>query len=371
MKVLVTGGAGFVGSHTVDALLARGHEVRVLDNLEPQVHGATDRPPDHLSRECEFVRGDVRDRDAVRRALEGVDAVLHLAAAVGVGQSMYEIERYVTANSLGAAVLLEAALERRDHLRRLVVASSMSIYGEGAYRDAEGAPALPGLRPDEQLARRAFECLDGRGRPLRPVPTPEDKPLRPTSVYAVTKRDHEELFLVIGAAYGIPAVALRYFNIYGSRQALSNPYTGVMAIFSSRLLNGHAPLLFEDGRQTRDFVHVTDIAQANVLALEREGVAGGVYNVGTGQPTSILQVAETLAKELGFPEPPEISGKFRAGDIRHCFADVSRAGAELGYAPRVALHEGVAELLAWLRTQSAEDRVAGAAAELERRGLAR
>jgi dTDP-L-rhamnose 4-epimerase len=371
VKILVTGGAGFVGSHTVDALLARGHAVRVLDNLAPQVHGALDGPPAYLSRGCEFRRGDVRDRAALRGALEGVDAVLHLAAAVGVGQSMYEIERYVAENSVGAAVLLEEVLERRDRIQRLVVASSMSIYGEGAYRDADGAPASPGLRPDAQLARRVFECLDTQGRPLVPVPTPEDKPLRPTSVYAVTKRDHEELFLVVGAAYGIPTVALRYFNIYGSRQALSNPYTGVMAIFSARLLNGHAPLLFEDGRQTRDFVHVHDIAQANVLALERPGVAGGVYNVGTGRPTSVLQVAEILAKELGFPEPPVISEKFRAGDIRHCYGDVHRAADELGYQPRVSLSEGVAELLAWLRTQSAEDRVESAAAELSRRGLAR
>jgi dTDP-L-rhamnose 4-epimerase len=370
VKVLVTGGAGFVGSHTVDALLARGHAVRVLDSLEPQVHGALDAPPDYLSRECEFVRGDVRDRAAVRRALDGVDAVVHLAAAVGVGQSMYEIERYVAENALGAAVLLEEVLERRDRIRRLVVASSMSIYGEGAYRDADGAPAHPGLRPDEQLARRVWECLDARGRMLRPVPTAEDKPLRPTSVYAITKRDHEELFGVVGAAYGIPTVALRYFNIYGSRQALSNPYTGVMAIFSARLLNGHAPLLFEDGRQTRDFVHVSDVAQANVLALERDGVAG-VYNVGTGEPTSILQVAELLAKELGFREPPLVTEKFRAGDIRHCFGDVSRAHAGLGYEPRVPLSEGISELLAWIRTQSPEDRVERAAEELARRGLAR
>ena len=371
MKILVTGGAGFIGSHLVDALHERGHAVRVLDNLEPQVHGALEAPPGYLSREAEFVRGDVRDRDTVDRALDGVDAVYHLAALVGVGQSMYEMERYVSANSLGGAVLLDAVVARRDRIRRMVVASSMSIYGEGAYRDGAGARVWPGLRDEAQLARRAWECLDADGRPLAPVATPEDKPLQPNSIYAVTKRDHEETFLAVGAAYGIPAVALRFFNVYGSRQALSNPYTGVMAIFSARLLNGHRPLIFEDGRQTRDFVHVSDIARACVLALERENVRSGVYNVGSGNATSILQVAERLAKELGFAEPPDVTAKYRAGDVRHCFADIARAREELGYAPDTDFDAGIRELLEWIRTQSAEDRVERAADELERRGLAR
>jgi len=375
VRILVTGGAGFVGSHLVDALLARGFEVRILDSLEPQVHGESDAPPAYLAPEAELQRGDVRDRDPVARALEGVDAVYHLAAAVGVGQSMYEVARYVSANTLGAAVLLEEVLARRDRIARLVVASSMSIYGEGAYRDAEGAPAHPGLRPEDQLARRQWECLDARGRPLEPVPTPESKPLQPTSVYAVTKRDHEELFLAVGAAYGIPTVALRYFNIYGSRQALSNPYTGVMAIFSSRLLHGRPPLIFEDGGQTRDFVHVSDVVRANLAALECEAATGRVYNVGTGRATSVIEVAERLGKALGVTTPPEVVQRFRAGDIRHCIADLTRARAELGYEPRVPLEEGLEELLEWVRRAEAEgaarDRVEGAAAELERRGLTR
>ncbi len=369
--ILVTGGAGFVGSHLVDALLGAGYRVRVLDSLDPQVHGDGACRPEYLHAGAELMVGDVRDRTAVARALEGVEVVFHQAAAVGVGQSMYEIERYVSVNSVGAAVLLEGVVERRSHIRKMIVASSMSIYGEGAYETAAGERVHPGLRSEDDLAARRFELLGAGGEPLRPVPTPEDKPLQPTSIYAVTKRDHEEMFLSVGAAYGIPTVALRYFNIYGTRQSLSNPYTGVMAIFSSRLLNRHRPLIFEDGRQTRDFVHVSDVVRANLLALERSEADGRVYNVGTGRPTSVLRVAELLADQLDFAEPPDVVAKYRAGDIRHCYADIGCIRSELGFEPRVALEEGMRELLAWLRSQRALDRVEHAARELESRGLTR
>jgi dTDP-L-rhamnose 4-epimerase len=371
VKVLVTGGAGFVGSHLADGLLRAGHEVRVLDRLEAQVHGEAAARPGYLAREVELLVGDVRDRGLLARALAGVDAVFHQAAAVGVAQSMYQIERYVAANSLGAAVLLEELAARRDQLRRVVVASSMSLYGEGAYRDAAGRDVAPPARASAQFERRAWELVDASGEPLTPAPTPETKPLAPTSVYAITKRDHEELFLTVGAAYGIPTVALRYFNVYGPRQALSNPYTGVMAIFSARLLNGRAPLVFEDGLQTRDFVHVSDVVQANLLALERPEAVGRVYNVGTGRATTILHVAEALARELEVRVRPDVPGRFRAGDVRHCVADVTRIRSELGYEPRVALEQGLKELLEWLRTQRADDRVEQATRELAERGLAR
>jgi dTDP-L-rhamnose 4-epimerase len=371
VRVLVTGGAGFIGSHLVDALVARGDAVRVLDALDAQVHGERAGRPAHLHPAAELLQGDVRDRAAVRRALEGVDAVFHLAAAVGVGQSMYAIEHYVSVNTLGAAVLLEELVERRARLRRVVVASSMSIYGEGAYRDAGGALVHPRLRTPAQLAARRFELEDAQGGRLVPVPTPESKPLHPTSVYAVTKRDHEELFLAVGAAYDVPTVALRYFNCYGTRQSLSNPYTGVIAIFSSRLLGGRAPLVFEDGAQSRDFVHVSDVVAANLLALERDAAVGGVYNVGTGRATSVLAVAETLARELGVAIRPELVGRFRAGDIRHCFADPVAAARDLGFEAKTALRDGLRDLLAWLRTQSPVDRVDQARDELESRGLTR
>jgi dTDP-L-rhamnose 4-epimerase len=371
MRVLVTGGAGFIGSHLVDGLVARGHDVRVLDVLDPQVHGQPPRPPVWLNAAAELRVADVRDRGAVRAALEGVDAVFHEAAAVGVGQSMYEIERFVSANALGAAVLLEAIVERRGALRRVVVASSMSLYGEGAYQDPSGALVHPGLRAAGQLEARRWEPEDGNGRPLRPAPTAEDAPLAPSSVYAVTKRDHEELFLTVGRAYDVPTVALRYFNVYGPRQALGNPYTGVVAIFSSRLLNGRPPLIYEDGGQSRDFVHVSDVVAANLLALETEKGVGGVYNVGTGRATSVLAVAQTLARALGVEGAPEVNGRYRAGDIRHCFADVGAIHRDLGFEARVGLEVGFRELLGWLRSQTAADRVEEARRELESRGLAR
>jgi dTDP-L-rhamnose 4-epimerase len=371
VRILVTGGAGFIGSHLADRLLADGHEVRALDSLDAQVHPAG--RPDYLAADVELQVGDVRDHDAVGRALDGVDAVVHLAAAVGVGQSMYEIERYVSVNTVGCAVLLEEVVARRAQVRKLVVASSMSIYGEGQHRDpVTGRGGLaPGLRPAAQLERRVWDVLGPQGAPLQPEPTAEDKPLLPTSVYAVTKRDHEELALAVGAAYGLPAVALRFFNVYGPRQALSNPYTGVAAIFASRLLNGRPPLIFEDGEQARDFVHVHDVARAIGLALARNGADGAAVNVGTGTPTSVRQVAEALARGLGVEVEPQLPGEFRAGDVRTCYADPARAAERLGFRAEIGFEQGMAELLEWLPGKTADDRVDDARAALARRGLAR
>jgi dTDP-L-rhamnose 4-epimerase len=372
MKVLITGGAGFIGSHLADRLLAEGHEVRALDNLDPQVHGEGGRP-EYLDPEVELQLGDVRDRDAVRTALDGVDAVVHFAAAVGVGQSMYEIERYTSINAIGAAVVLEEALERRDDIRKLLVASSMSIYGEGQYRNPRtGESGLaPWLRPETQLAAREWDVLGEDGTALQPEPTAETKPLRPTSVYAINKRDHEELFLAVGAAYGIPAVALRFFNVYGERQALSNPYTGVAAIFSSRLLNDRAPLVFEDGKQTRDFIDVRDITRCCLLALESDGANGRTVNVGTGTPTSVVEVALAIARGLGKELEPELVGKYRAGDIRHCYADTRLAEELLGFRAEIPFEAGMQDLLAWLEGQEAQDSVDAARDALVVRGLAR
>jgi dTDP-L-rhamnose 4-epimerase len=367
-KILITGGAGFVGSHLADHLLAGGHAVRALDDLSPQVHGEGARRPAYLSRDVELHVGDVRDGVAVRRALAGIDAVFHLAAKVGVGQSMYEVEKYTSVNNVGTAVLLEALVERP--VERLVVASSMSLYGEGLYRDGRGR-LVPGTeRPLDQLARREWELADEDGAPLQPVPTPEAKPPSLPSVYALSKYDQERLCLTIGRAYGIPTVALRFFNIYGPRQALSNPYTGVLAIFAARYLNRRPPLVNEDGLQRRDFVSVHDVARACVRALEAPGAPGGVFNVGGGRSFTIREVADRLARVLGQERlAPEITGKYRMGDIRHCFADISLARRALGYEPRVAFEEGLLELGDWLAGQIAHDRVDRAAAELERMGL--
>jgi dTDP-L-rhamnose 4-epimerase len=362
-RVLITGGAGFVGSHLADALAQAGHDVILFDNLEPQVHGeGTTRPP-YLDPAHRLERGDIRDAHALAPLIREADVIFHLAAMVGVGQSMYQVRRYTDVNVLGMATLLEVlATERtRLHVRKLVVASSMSIYGEGAYTCASCGPVAPRLRSVAQLADAEWEPRCPRcGAELRPMPTHEDKPLYPTSIYAINKRDHEEMALAFGHAYELPAVALRFFNIYGSRQALTNPYTGVAAIFSGSILAGQTPLIYEDGLQQRDFVHVSDIAQACCLAMSQPAADYQVLNVGTGRPTSVLRVAELLAEELGWRDGFEITGKFRAGDIRHCFADITRIRELIGYEPRYAFEDGVGELVAWVREQHA---VAGSANE--------
>ncbi|HJR16270.1 MAG TPA: SDR family NAD(P)-dependent oxidoreductase [Gemmatimonadales bacterium] len=366
--VLITGGAGFIGSHLADALLARGHRVRVLDNLSPQVHGAGAQRPEYLDSAIELVTGDVRDPDAVRRALSGIEAVYHLAAAVGVGQSMYEIAHYTSINNLGAAVLLEALAA--DPVERLVVASSMSLYGEGLYRRRDGTFCTGEERRLDQLRAGEWEVRDERGEALTPVPTPETKLPALASVYALSKFDQERMCLMVGQAYRIPTTALRFFNVFGTRQALSNPYTGVLAIFAARLLNGNRPSVFEDGMQRRDFVSVYDVAEACCLVLERPQSAGEVFNIGSGNSYTVREIAERIAAVMGKEYlEPEITGKYRVGDIRHCFADISRARASLGYDPRVELEEGLVELASWLEGQAATDRVEEATAELAARGL--
>jgi dTDP-L-rhamnose 4-epimerase len=362
-SVLITGGAGFIGSHLADELLGAGYRVHLLDSLVEQVHGSAERPG-YLNADVELIPGDVRNADAVRVAVEGIDTVIHLAARVGVGQSMYEPAEYVSVNSLGTAVLLEALLEHP--VRKLVVASSMSVYGEGAY---EPVPAVE--RSREQLERGEWEPRGPGGEELEPVPTPETKELSLASVYALTKYDQERLGLLFGSAYDVPAVALRFFNVYGPRQALSNPYTGVLAIFAARLLNDRAPVVYEDGGQRRDFVHVRDIARACRLALERDSADGRAVNVGSGRSASVLEIADKLARVLGKEAEPEVAGKFRAGDIRHCFAEVSLARELLDFEAEVALEDGLAELAAWLETQTTPDRFDQAAAELAEKGLTR
>ena len=367
-RVLITGGAGFIGSHLADALLRDGTKVRVLDSLVDQVHRGA--PPSYLDPDVELVVGDVRDADAVRRAVAGVDAVFHFAARVGVGQSMYEMHEYTDANSAGTGVLLEALADRP--VERLVVASSMSVYGEGLYVDTSGRVRPASERPREQLVAREWDPVGPDGEALEPVPTPETKQPSLSSVYALTKYDQERLCLIFGAAYDVPTVALRFFNVYGPRQALSNPYTGVLAIFASRLLNDRPPLVFEDGGQRRDFVSVFDVARACRLALERPEAAGRVINVGSGESVTVLEIGSRLAALLDREWiEPELTGKFRAGDIRHCFADISLAREVLGFEPEVTLEAGMAELTEWLEGQVAVDHVEAASRELAARGLTR
>lgn len=366
-KVLITGGAGFIGSHLADQLLRAGHRVRVLDNLSPQVHGEGAARPGYLHRDVELMVGDVRSPDAVRRALADVDVVFHFAALVGVGQSMYRVADYTSVNVLGTSVLLEAIAKRP--VQRLIVASSMSIYGEGRYLRRDGSVVDDARRSRDRVASGEWELVDEAGHPLRPVPTPEVKTPSLESVYALSKYDQERLCLVLGQAYGIPTTALRFFNVYGTRQALSNPYTGVLAIFASRLLNGKPPPLFEDGEQRRDFVSVHDVARACCLAMTSERAPGHAFNIGSGVPYTVKEIAHELSSVLGRRIAPEVTGQYRAGDIRHCFADVTRARELLGYEARVDFDEGLAELSTWLATQKPTDRVAQARRELTERGL--
>jgi dTDP-L-rhamnose 4-epimerase len=368
MRVLITGGAGFIGSHLTDLLLGCGYGVRVLDNLTAQVHGPLCGRPAYLSGEAELIVGDVRNRDVVQRALQGVDAVVHLAAAVGVGQSMYDIGSYVEINELGTANLLEAL--SLNPVQRLIVASSMSIYGEGLARRMDGSLISPPHRSEQRLRRGLWELEDADGERVTPVPTPEGKQPSLRSIYALNKYAQERMALIIGRAYGVPTIALRFFNVYGPRQTLSNPYTGVLAIFAARLLNHKPPLVFEDGQQRRDFVHVRDVARACRLALEERGVEDCVFNIGSGQSRSILSVAENLAAVLGKSSiTPQVTAKYRAGDIRHCFADVTRSRAKLGYEPTVDFTDGLEQLAEWVADKVADDRVDHAIAELETRGL--
>lgn len=365
-KVLITGGAGFIGSHLADELLKNGYQVRVLDNLSEQVHGKGQNRPDYLAEEVELQVGDVRDMEAVKQALDGVSSVVHLAAMVGVGQSMYQAREYTDVNNVGTATLLEALMD--NPVKKLLVASSMSIYGEGLYINADGAKVKEGGRKLDDLKNDKWELYEN-GEELKPVPTPESKAPNLSSVYALSKYDQERLSLMMGGAYDIPTVAMRFFNVYGTRQALSNPYTGVLAIFASRLLNDNPPMIFEDGKQRRDFIHVKDVARACRLALESDAANGEVFNVGSGNAYTITSIADKLAKVMGKEIAPEVNGKYRVGDIRHCFADISKIKKTLGFEPQVNFDDGLHELAEWLEGQIATDHVSRASEELSARGL--
>lgn len=364
--VLVTGGAGFIGRAVCAELISRGSKVRVLDSLIEQVHGDA-QEPEGLHPEVELLRGDIRNRVVVARALKGVDSVVHLAAEVGVGQSMYAVERYTSVNETGSAVLFEQLIE--NPVRRVVTASSMSIYGEGLYRDADGnlvEDAERGLR----ISSAEWNPLDSQCRPLEPVATPEWKRPSLASIYALGKYVQERQTLIITKAYGMEGACLRLFNVYGPGQALSNPYTGVLAIFASRLLNGQPPLIFEDGEQRRDFVYVGDVARAFAEALTSQEADGEVFNIGSGHDRSVSEVARELARAMGRDDiEPEITGKSRTGDIRHCFCDGSKAAEKLGFRAEKDFQEGLAELAEWVASQTADDKVEQARAELEARGL--
>lgn len=369
MKILVTGGCGFIGSHLVDKLIEDGHRVRVYDMLEPQVH--LGKKPGYLNSEAEYVFADLRSKEKLKKALKGIEIIFHLAAQVGVGQSMYQIEKYVSHNEEGTAALLDLLVNTGNKAKKIIVASSMSIYGEGAYKCKSCGIVYPQLRSTQQLKKKAWEmkCPKCRKR-VKDIPTPEDKPLLPTSIYATTKRSQEEMCLEIGTAYKIPTVALRYFNVYGPRQSLSNPYTGVAAIFLSRVKNNQPPLIFEDGRQSRDFIYVSDLVEANILAMKNKAADYDFFNVGTGSPRSILEIADTIISLCYKKLKPVVLNRFRAGDIRHCYADTDKIKSMLGFKPKITFQQGMKKLILWSENEKAVDLTRRAQSELVKRGLA-
>ena len=349
MEALITGGAGFIGSHLADALVREGHRVIIFDNLTPEVHGTRGLVPAYLSQETAFVRGDVRDRNSLGNAIRTVDVIFHLAALTGVGQSMQEVSRYVETNVLGTANLLDVLTNDQHHVQKLIVASSRAVYGEGSYVCQNCGIVFPEFRSRQQLEEQRWEVgCPYCGKAVIPTATGEDKPLKPGSVYAITKRDQEEMCLSVGNAAGIPIVVLRYFNVYGPRQSLSNPYTGIISIFASHILRGKPPKIYEDGLESRDFVHVSDAVRATLLAMESDCVEQEIINVGTGRRLSILEVANILINKMSCNLMPEFTRKFRAGDVRHCYADVTKARRVLGFDAEIEFEDGIEDFLRWV-----------------------
>jgi dTDP-L-rhamnose 4-epimerase len=348
--ILVTGGAGYIGSHLVDALVAREYHVTVLDNLEPQVH-RSGKWPSYANPEAKYVKGDVRDRAVFEPLVLASQAVVHFGAAVSIGQSMYQIDRYVDVNTRGTALLLDILVNTKHKVEKVIVASSIGVYGEGAYECSTHGAVAPTIRPEQQLAARDWEqhCPYCHHH-VRSIPTSEDKALYRDNIYSMTKYHQEEMVLLIGKTYGIPSVAPRFFNVYGPRQSLSNPYAGVAAIWLSRLMNGKQPIVFEDGGQLRDFVSIHDVVDCLLLMLENPGADYLPVNIGSGQTVTILEIATLLGRVLGSPIEPQITQAGRKFDIRHNTADISRARDTLGFAPKVTLEQGFAELIEWAKT---------------------
>jgi len=369
--ILVTGGAGYIGSHLVDALVARDYHVTVLDNLEPQVH-RSGTWPSYANPKAKYVQGDVRDRSVFEPLVLGAQAVVHFGAAVSVGQSMYQIDRYVDVNTRGTALLLDILVNTKHKVEKVLVASSIGVYGEGAYECATHGAVAPTIRSEQQLAARDWEQhCPHCGQHVKSIPTPEDKALYRDNIYSMTKYHQEEMVLLIGKTYGIPSVAPRFFNVYGPRQSLSNPYAGVAAIWLSRLLNGKQPIVFEDGGQLRDFVSIHDVVDCLVLMLEKPGADYLPVNVGSGETITILEIARLLARLLGSSIEPQITQSGRKFDIRHNTADITRARQTLDFTPKVSLDEGFSELIEWAKTTPdvAVDFFDKALQELQEKGL--
>jgi len=367
-NILVTGGAGFIGSFLVDKLIKNGYQVRILDNLEEQVH--QQKIPSYLNQNAEFIKGDVRDHKVLKDALTSIDAVFHLAAAVGVAQSNYQIKKYADTNIGGTSNLLNILVNENLKIKKIVTISSMTGYGEGNYKCVKCGIVRPPLREELQLEKKDWNlyCPNCQ-RKVEAVATNEKALDFPNSVYGLSKKVQQDLTLLVGKIYKIPTVVLRGFNVYGSRQSLSNPYTGVTAIFISRLKNNKEVVIYEDGLQSRDFISVHDLVNAFILSLESDEANNQMFNIGSGKGTSILEIAEAVSKLLGKPNLIQINKDYRKNDIRHCFADISKAKKVLGWEPKITLEQGLKELIEWSSNQVAKDKFKNAQAELKQKGL--
>jgi len=366
--ILVTGGAGFIGSFLVDELIAKNYKVRIFDNLEKQVHNG--KKPSYLNKKAQFIKGDVRNYNAFKKAVQGMDAIFHLAAAVGVGQSNYEVKKFSDTNLGGLANLLDILVNTKHKVKKIITNSSMTGLGEGNYECNKCGFVRPSLRTEEQLQQADWQikCPKCRGK-INSVATPEDANEYPNSIYAITKKTQQDMLMLFGKIYKVPTIALRCFNVYGPRQSLSNPYTGVTAIFISRIKNNQKAVVYEDGLQSRDFISVHDVVDALILSLEGNRADYSVINMGSGHPTSIKEIAETISRLLGKPGMVKISQDYRLNDIRHCFADITKAQKLLGWTPKVTLEEGFKELIEWSEGEKAIDNFSSAEKELKIKGL--
>lgn len=375
MRILITGGAGFIGSNLALKLLEQGHDVTALDSLSPQIHGDNPKTTSPLyisvKDKVNFICGSVCDKELLRQVIKGQDAIVHLAAETGTGQSMYEIQRYVEVNVGGTALLLDILANEKTSVKKVVVASSRSIYGEGKYRSEKLGIIYPGARAEADMLAGQFELLCPITRkPLELLPTDEESKIHPSSVYGITKQNQEQMVLTVCPSIGIAGVALRYQNVYGPGQSLSNPYTGILSIFSTRIKNNNSISIFEDGKESRDFVYIDDVVDATILALTKDEANNQVFGIGSGVATDVLTVATTLVKSYGINVPVSVTGQFRLGDIRHNFADLTKSKNLLGYTPKISFDMGIQKFVDWVNQQDIKsDNYDLSIAEMKKRGM--
>ena len=372
MNVLITGGAGFIGSRLCEKLFDQGYEITILDNLSPQVHGSDSTLYNRIKEKCNFIKGDVRVIEDWKRALKDQDIVVHFAAETGTGQSMYEVQRYNDVNVMGTSNLLQILANSNHSIKKIILSSSRSIYGEGKYYSDTHGIQYPHNRKESDMIKGIFnpKC-EHSSKEMRPLSTDENSKIHPISIYGMTKQYQEQMIMLISKSLGIPSVSLRYQNVYGPGQSLSNPYTGILSIFSTRILNGNDLEIYEDGLQSRDFVFIDDVVDATKLAIEKDNSNDQVFNVGSGEAINVKKVAEVLRDIYNVSNINiSISGKFRLGDIRHNFADLSKINKLLGYSPKFSFMEGVSEFVKWVRSQEVQvDNYEKSIKELEQKGL--